>query len=79
MARRRFTHTAFSVSCGRKYLQSFFLKQIIRFASSKPVAIWNFKLPILSDSQSLANSVQPFPFAQASQAKSSSFAYPLFR
>ena len=52
---------------------------MIRFASSKPTFRWNCRLCTLLSSQSLANSVQPFAFAQLSQAVRSCFATPYFQ
>ena len=60
--------------CGLRTVYNLFLKQMIRFASSNPIAIWNLKLSILSISQSLANSLHPISFAHISQEKRSSFA-----
>lgn len=64
--------TFFPYPCAKN--QSFFVKQIILFASLKFIALWNLKLLSLSISQSLANSLQPLSFAHISHSFSSSLA-----
>ena len=60
----------------RSSSESVLVKQMILFASAKPMLLWKARLSELVSSQSLANSVQPISPAQSSQALRSARANP---